>query len=119
MNRTTIGQLAAEMLVTKCNWRCRRLARDCRITDAGTNEGEWGLLEKQIQKLRDSNDQVEKLAGQRLAAMVEECLKPIIEETKELAWGLRDGRVRFEQYSEGLITASEYMNGLIDEVNRR
>lgn len=119
MNEQTIGRLAAEMLVEKCNWRCRRLAREQRIVEVNSNGGEWGILENEIERLQSSKNPVEALAAQRLSSLVAKTLEPLIEDTKLLAMTLTNGKVRFEQYSEGLITASEYMNGLIDEVSKR
>ena len=121
----TVGNLAALELIKKCDTACRKLATwldgieiagiQLSSPSLGNSEGSWLYLQMIIDRLdAEGTSRVEKLAADTVRRHMNEALrKHLVNSTNDMVKELPDGERFWEQYSDGLITESEYMHNLI------
>jgi hypothetical protein len=127
-NSNTIGFLAAHGLILRADRACKKTAEA--FKDIGVqlkvqwNPGApWSYLQALCEAAKPP---IQDLGTMSIASLAEgqihhrmnACLQDLVRRTEPLKIYVENGAERWTQYEEGLITESEYLNGLIDAVSR-
>jgi len=137
---STLGYLAAQELIVSANNACRRTAEALRQTgeklDCQWRDNDaWSFLQDMIAALGDqhkaayerdgklkelrvmAHGTMQGLAERRIHTLMDNCLIHLFKETEYLCSQLSIGEQLRFQYDEGLITATEYLLKLIEQLS--
>jgi hypothetical protein len=137
---TTIGYLAAQELIHSANMACKRTAKALRTTGEKlgcqwSDDGAWSFLQDMIVvlgeqhktayerdgKLKElrvmAHGTMQGLAERRIYTLMDDCLVNLVKETEYLCSQITIGEQLRLQYDEGLITATEYLLKLIEQLS--
>lgn len=130
--KKTIELLAAESLLYRAERACKNIALSLKELGHTLNvpfqeESYWTYLQNLSAALRKKYEQnnsstlilsptIAKLADDRIQQLMNKSLFGVVQDTALVAIELPNGKTRWDQYTEGLITESEYLNSIIDEL---
>ncbi len=131
VSQMTIGMLAAQAMVIRADQACARKAKELREVGSKLNIlfpselGHWSFLQELGYKLESQNTSrdfeqatVSRLASNRVYSVMNECLEKVVDSTETMTSEIPEGKQRWDQYKEGLITESEYLNSFVDALSR-